>query len=273
MGTKGSYSGGGGAIGSAIRDELDEWLASLPGAANPSGDSNESPAAGATVPRTVRVLPSIKPTAVLATIGLFRSSKGGGGDGPGGGGGRVGGGGAQRSVATSAGVTGRGAAAALAYRTGDAETLRELGLDYAELLANPDLFDVANRIAQAVCEDLPPGTIEGEELLIVVGDLAGWVIEVGTPDAPPTPVEIAHEAIARVLASAYLVETASRFNEASLTRHERIEKENEIKAVCEEYAAQVKLSATGTTPQQFTAAVTEGLEALRTIYDSTAGES
>ena len=177
------------------------------------------------------------------------------------------GGALQRSAATSAGAAGRGAAAAYAYRTGDADTLRELGLDYNELRANPNVFDVANRIAQAVCEDLPAGVIEADELLIVVGDLAGWVLETGTEDDPPQPEEIAREALSKILAAAYLTETAAKFNGAGLSRQERVAAEDEIKAACEELAAQADLSAAGPTSQEFTSAIEQSLSYLRTIYE------
>lgn len=265
MGTKGSYSGGGGAAGAAIRDGLDDWLASLPGdPERPVPASNDSITP---TKQVLRVLPPITAASVLPAVGLFRSSRGGGADGPGGGGGRAGGGVAQRSAAASASAAGRGAAAAYAYRTGDADTLRELGLDYDELRANPDWVDVASRIAQAVCEDLPQGTIEDDELRVVVGDLVAWVLETGTPDLPLAPDEIAREALSRVLAGAYLTETAAKLNQAPLTRHERARTEREIRAACDEVAAQAQLSATAPTFQQFTVAVEQGLESLRLIYE------
>lgn len=261
MGTKNSYSGGGGKAGADIRDGLDDWLASLPGAPDGTAPDGSQPQPGTTPGRQ---LPRITPAAVVAAAGLFQGSRGG-----------MSGGrgrsrtdaGPVRSAATSAGAAGRGAAAAYAYRTGDADALRELGLDFDELAANPDLFDVSNRIAQAVCRDLAPGTIEADELLIVVGDLAGWVLTAGTPDAPPAPQDIAREALAQVLAGAYLTESAARLNAAGLTRQERIDTENEIRAACEELAAQANLSPSAPTSQEFTNAVETGLDYLRTIYE------
>lgn len=252
MGTKGSYSGGGGPAGETLREGLDDWLSSLPGAPESSGQPIQ------------RTLPHISPSLVLPAVGLFNSPRGGGADGPAGGGGREGG---QRSAATSAGAAGRGAAAAYAYRTGDADTLRELGLDYDELRANPDVVDVAHQIAQTICEDLPAGVIESDELLIVVGDLAGWVLEAGTLDDPPQPQEIAREALSKVLAAAYLTETAAKFNSADLSRQERVAAEDEIRAACEELAAQADLSVAGPTSREFTTAIEHGLSYLRSIYD------
>jgi hypothetical protein len=268
MGTKGSYSGAGGAAGTALREGVDDWLASLPGAS----DADSMPAQPSADPTTERrpgqrTLPPVTTAKVLPAIGLFRSSSpGGGADGPGGGGGRAGNG-LQRSDVASAGAAGRGAAAAYAYRIGDADALRELGLDYAELRANPDVFDVANRITQAVCDDLPAGVIEADELLIVVGDLCGWVLEAGTENDPPQPQEIAREALSRILAGAYLTETAAKFNGAGLSRQERAATEDEIRAACEELAAQADLPAAGPTSREFTTAIETGLSYLRIIYE------
>lgn len=263
MGTKNSYSGGGGKAGGDIREGLDEWLAALPGAplGAPSADTG-APDSGADALRTLR----INPKSVAAAAALFQATRGGANTG---GGRSRGSAGPARSAAASAGAAGRGAAAAYAYRAGDAETLRELGLDFDELRANPDVVDVAQRIAQAVCQELPPGTIEAEELLIVVGDLAGWVLEAGTPESPPPPQDIAREALARVLAGAYLAETAARLNGAKLSRQERADTEREIRAACEEVAARMDLSPSAPTSRELTDAVENGLPLLRAIYQGT----
>ncbi|MCZ7537978.1 MAG: hypothetical protein M5T61_19965 [Acidimicrobiia bacterium] len=81
----------------------------------------------------------------------------------GGGGGPQRGGGVQRTTARASARSGRAAAAAYAYRTGNAEVLAELGLDYGELRASEDPIDVTRQIVSAVCGPLPDGTIEDEE--------------------------------------------------------------------------------------------------------------
>lgn len=264
MGTKNSYSGVGGPIGNDIRDGLDDWLNSLPGgpgAKDSSGqDDIQSPAAlGAGRPS-----PSSPQGRVLPTVALFKSSKSGG---------RSSRSQARQTAAltrtatTSARSAGRGAAAAYAYRTGDAQTLRELGLDYGALRANPNIFDVAHQIAQKVCEDLPAGTIETDEQLLVVGTLAEWLME---SDAAGTDVslgQIAEEAVALILAEAYLVETASRLNHKDMAGTERAAFEDGVRQACEELAAHANLSPTGPSPAEFTAAIESGLEYLRAVYE------
>jgi hypothetical protein len=263
MGTKRSYSGGGGAVGDTVREGLDDWLASLPGdggapMAVPDGNQAGS---GQASPVTSGLSAA---TRVLPTIALFRSARGGGSSGR-----QRTGGSSQlgRSAATSASAAGRGAAAAYAYRTGDAQTLRELGLDYDALRANPNIFDVANQIAQKVCEDLPPGTIETEELLYVVGNLAEWLMETDAAGVAPSPGQIAQEAVALILAEAYLVETAAKLNDKGMSGQERAAFEDGIRQACEELASQANLSPSGPTAAEFTAAIENGLEYLRSLYE------
>lgn len=200
MGTKGSYSGS--AAGGEVRDGLDDWLASLPG-----GDSTAPAPVGSqpTLLSPLRPSPNSPAGRILPTTALFRSSRSGGGNSRG----RRSTDTLTRSVSGSARSAGRGAAAAYAYRTGDAQTLRNLGLDYDALRANPNVFDVAHQIAQKVCEDLPSGTIETAEQMEVVGRLAEWLVESETTGTDVTLGQIAEEAVALILAEAYLVETAS----------------------------------------------------------------
>lgn len=112
---------------------------------------------------------------------------------------RTRGGGAQRSAARSAGSAGRAAAAAYAYRTGDADTLRELGLDYDALRASGDPIEIAQRIVDAACESSSDGTIEDDERRQVAANVALWVLEENEAGAPPEPDEIARHALAEIL--------------------------------------------------------------------------
>ena len=154
MGSKGSFSGGGGNIGNELREGIDEWLANLPGSSGSSPaatDDNRSPiapgssAASALTPRAQRV---------ARTSLLFKTTSGSGSKARRGTDAQF-----PRSAATSSRIAGRGAAAAYAYRTGDRETLRDLGLDYEALRANPNVLDVVYAIAQGICDELPQGTL------------------------------------------------------------------------------------------------------------------
>lgn len=263
MGTKGSYSGGGGAAGGDLRDGLDDWLASLPG-----GDG-VAPAAGDSgsvqgIPSASRPSPSSPAGRLLPAAGLFRSSRGGGGSSRGR---QSGADSLTRSTAVAARSAGRGAAAAYAYRTGDAQTLTDLGLDYDALRANPNIFDVAHQIAQKVCEDLPDGTIETAEQLEVVGRLAEWLIQSDTSGADVSLGQIAEEAVALVLAEAYLVETASKLNTKDMSGTQRADFEDGVRQAAEELAAHANLSPSGPSPMEFSKAIEDGLEYLRAVYE------
>lgn len=263
MGTKGSYSGGGGAAGNDVREGLEDWLDSLPGAdttASPPTDDRPQNAPHI----ATRPAPSSPAGRVLPAVALFRSSRGG----TGGGKARASGTAAlTRSTATSARSAGRGAAAAYAYRAGDAQTLRDLGLDYDALRANPNIFDVAHQIAQKVCEDLPDGTIETAEQLQVVGNLAEWLLDSDAAGADVSLGQIAEEAVALILAEAYLVETASTLNTKDMTGAQRADFEIGVRQAAEELAAHANLSPAGPTPAEFTTAIARGLEYLRSVYE------
>ena len=259
MGTKGSYSGS--AAGDDLRDGLDDWLASLPGADGqnlPPSDDQPS------LLSPLKPSPSSPAGRVLPTAALLRSSRGGGERG----GGRGYNGSLTRSASSSARSAGRGAAAAYAYRSGDAQTLRDLGLDYDALRANPNIFDVAHQIAQKVCEDLPAGTIETAEQMEVVGRLAEWLVESDSTGVNVSLGQIAEEAVALILAEAYLVETASSLNAKDMSGAERAAFEDGIRQAAEELAAHANLSPSGPSAEEFTRAIEDGLEYLRTIHEA-----
>ncbi len=276
MGSKNSFSGGGGKVGNDLRDGIDDWLDSLPGGAaggsdappgsEPSGASQpgqQGPDAPGSAGSGAK--PKLSPAArrVLPTTVLFKTSSGTGS-------GSRRGTAAQftRSAASSSGVAGRGAAAAYAYRTGNADALRELGLDYEALRSNPNVIDVVYQITQKICGDLPPGTIDTEEQIRVVADIAEWIVTTDVDGDPPSPAEIAVETLAVVLNWAYLTTTAAELNTKDLAGSERITFEADVRAACEELAAQADLSPTGATPAEFTAAIEHGLEFLQAVYEA-----
>ncbi|MEV6156466.1 hypothetical protein AB0L53_39585 [Nonomuraea sp. NPDC052129] len=145
--------------------------------------------------------------------------------------------------------------------------MRDLGLDYEALRANPNIFDVAHQIAQKVCEDLPEGTIETAEQLEVVGRLAEWLIESDAAGADVSLGHVAEEAVALILAEAYLVETASKLNTKDMTGAQRADFEDGIRQAAEELAAYANLSPSGPSPAEFMKAIEDGLEYLRAVYE------
>lgn len=269
MGSKGSFAGGGGAIGDDLREGIDDWLANLPGASDEpgSGAAPETPSGGAhqmTLPGTNPSI-STKPLSpranrVAKTALLFRTSSGTGSKSRKGTAAQF-----PRSAAASARAAGRGAAAAYAYRTGNAEALREFGLDYAALRANSNVFDVVAQIVAAVCEEMSD-QIESDEQRHVVAEVSEWVVSANEGGPAPSPVEIVQETLAVVLTWAYLTTTAAELNTKDLSGTERVAFEAEVRAACEELASLADVNPTSPTAVEFVSAVENGLNYLQAIY-------
>lgn len=271
MGTKGSYTGGGGKPGRDLRDEIVDWLDSpdSPPDGAPPDDGQPSDSDTQQDPLPVEAL--------LPAVGLFRPrGGGGGGDGPGGmssgsgaGGGGSTRGGAQRSASRSASTAGRAAAAAYALRTGDSETLRELGLDYDQLRATADPIAVTQQIVAAACGPLPDGTIEDEEQRHVCAEIVQWVLEENLGEAPPTPEEIVRETIALIIFEAATTETAAKLREGERPAAATRGAERQMRQTADALARRASLSAEGATSAEFEKAIEDGIEALRKIWGGT----
>jgi len=266
MGTKNSYSGGGGKSGKDLRQNLEDWLDGLPDL-GPPRDGNPPPD-----------VPPLRPEQLLPAIGLFRPRTGGGADGPAGGGSTAGGGGtgtasgtrggAQRSVASSSRTAGRAAAAAYALRTGNAQLLQELGLDYDSLRSNPDVTDVARQIMVAACGPLPDGTIEEEEQRVVAAQVAQYVLETNVDGAPPPPEDIVRETIAVIIFEAISNETASMLHNGERPVGATAEAERQMRDTAQALALRARLSPDGPTPAEFSEAIARGIETMREIWGS-----
>ncbi|WP_150246250.1 hypothetical protein [Nocardiopsis quinghaiensis] len=257
MGTSGAYSGSGGKDGKAIRDTIGDYLDGLSGAGGDGKPDGERP--------------PLDPNHLRRVINLIRprSSGGGGGDGPGGGGagasgagdaGGRSGGGPRRSAATSARTAGRAAAAAYAYRTGDAATLERLGLDYSELRGLGDEFEVLRRIVDMACT-APDSTIEDHEQRRVAAEVAEWVMEQERGGYRLSPEEMVRQTIAVIIAETLLVESGGLVNNHDLAAVA----ESDIRDAAEAIATQANLSVDGATEDEVSRAVEAGLETIRGI--------
>jgi hypothetical protein len=272
MGTKSSYTGGGGKSGNDLRQNIEDWLDSLPDLSPPPGDTPPPDQ-----PSDKPAVPSIRPQQLLPALGLFAPRSGGRADGPGGGGGGSTGdssggsrGGAQRTVAGSSRTAGRAAAAAYALRTGNADLLRqEFGLDYESLRANPDIVDVARQIMVAACGPLPDGTIEDEEQRVVAAQVAQYVLEANVDGEPPAPEEIVRETIACIIFEAISTETAAKVHAGERPVWATTEAERQLREATQAWAFRVDLSPGGATPAEFEKAITQGIEMMHTIWEST----
>jgi len=269
MGTSGSYSGSGGKIGDGIRDGIGDWIDSLPPGSNqPEGAPASPDDASPTAPTT----PKLDPNVLLPIVGLLRprSRGGGGADGPGGGGGGGTtsggrrGGGPTRTAAGSASTAGRAAAGAYAFRSGDTATLSRLGLDFAELTALGDPFEITRRIVEAACGPQAESTIEDHEQRLVAADVAEWVLTQDVDGQPPSPEEIVRHTIALIIADTVLSETGDVVN--SSARAELAE--SEIRDAAEALAGREDFSADGVNETDFAAAIERGIETLRGIVEA-----
>lgn len=251
MGTSGAYTGSGGKIGKDLRDGIEDFLGTPPGA--PPG-----PPSGPPDPTDRRPLPPINPAVFRAALQLLRpgTDGGGGGDGPGGAGGARGGGGPQRTAAAAAGSAGRAAAAAHAYTTGDAAALDALGLDFAELQALDDDFEVVRRIVASAC-GTPDSTIDDSEQRWVAAGVAEWIIE----NEQNNPEAIVRQTIAAIITQTVLVESGDLINH----HPDAVRAEHDIRDAAEALAAKAQLSVGGTSEQEIAHAVEEGLNILREI--------
>jgi len=266
MGTSKSYSGSGGKAGKDIREEVGEWLESLPQhPQRPEADGNEQGEPGPT-----ESLPLERP--FQNVISLLRPRGGGGADGPGGGGGAGGGaagggsgrssGGPQRSAARSSATAGRAAAAAYAFNRADAATLDRLGLNYAELVALGSPVQVSRRIVEMVCGPRGDSTIDDTEQRLIAAEVAEWVISQQADGYDATPEDVAKHAIASIVLDTLLTEVGelvSNSDNSALA-------EEEIKDAVENWVEnRAQISIDGATEEDFSRAIETGIEGLRKI--------
>lgn len=283
MGTSGSYTGGGGAAGHDLRDEISRWLDLLP----PSGDRprpDGKPQPGGVVEPAASPpdIPRLPPETLLPAVQLFEPSRmplrpsgrrGRGGVGaPSGGGsggvwGRDGGrrgGGARRSTSASASTAGRAAAAAYALRTHDAATLAQLGLNYAEL-RSLDSFEQVRRIVDAACGPIGDGTIEDDERRHVAAQVAEWVLEQGEAGSEPDLEEVLRETIATIIFEAAATETGDLIRNGKHPPWASVEGERQLRDAARALADRARLTPGTATADDITRAIQEGIETLRYI--------
>lgn len=260
MGTSKSYSGSGGKVGKAIRDDIGAWLESVP------STSNEPP----------RTADSASPLdqPFRNVIGLLRPRRGGSGDGPGGGGGGTGGasssgrqgGGPKRSASRSAATAGRAAAAAYAYRTGNAAALQSMGLDLGELRALGSPTQVARRIVEFVCGPRGDSTIEDSEQRLIAAEIAEWVVSQEAEGFTASPEDIAKHAIANIVVDTLLTETGELLGSSSNAAIA----EDQIREAAENWVgSQATIKINGATEADFSKAIEAGIESLRRILRGT----
>ena len=275
MGTSGAYTGAGGKAGKEVQEGLSDWLDSLPG--RPDGGDSTPTSDGKEEGNEPAI--QFPPKVVSGLMGLLRprSTRGGSSDGPGAGGGgietsgrstpggsgriRAGSGRSSQRLAT---VGGRAAAGAYAYATGDAAGLLSLGLDYGELQALDDPFEVTRRIVDAVCGQQADGRLEEAEERYVAASVAGWVLEQSEDGELPDVDDVARYAIAAIVTEVL----SSELGEALRDRPDEVTDvpEDELRDAAMVVARQAELTTPGPTEDELAKAIEDGLEKLRLIY-------
>ena len=147
---------------------------------------------------------------------------------------------------------------------GDAAGLRSLGLDYNELRALNDPFEVTRRIVDAVCGQRADGRLEEAEERYVAASVADWVLEQNEDGDLPDVDDVARYAIATIVTEVL----SSELGEALREQPDEVADvaEDELREAAMVLARQTDLSASGPTEDELTRAIEEGIEKLRPIY-------
>jgi hypothetical protein len=255
MGTSNAFKGSGGKDTQDLQDAIAGWLDDLPSA--PTASS--SPAGAADEADSSRIeTDKLKPA-----LRLLGGRTGGGGRSRSSTGPRSSGG-PDRSVTRSAQRAGRAAAAASAYRRGDRETLRRLGLDYDELTRLNDPLEISARIVEATSQS-HDGAIEDYEERLIAANLAQWILD-APADQNPTIGEIVRKSIELMIAEITLAEVGDQIRSKGTTPAARRAAEAEIRAAAEVMASQVTLPAGGIADAELSTAIENGVEELGRIF-------
>ncbi len=286
MGTSGAYTGAGGKAGQQVANGLAGWAQSLPGSTG-GGDSTPNSDQTADGENSATELPAdgensateLPSDVVSGLMGLLqpRPTRGGSSDGPGSGGGGISTGGSPRSGGSGraragsgrslqrlASVGGRAAAGAYAFTRGDAEGLRSLGLDYTELRALDDPFEVTRRIVDAVCGQQADSTLEESEERYVAAEVADWVMVQGEDGELPDADDVARYAIAAIVTEILASELGAAMREGSVEIVD--DAGDELREAAWVLAGQAELTTSGATADELTRAIETGVEKLREIY-------
>lgn len=269
MGTSGSFGGSGGKDASNLRDSIADWLDDAPGHADgdqkPATDGDAGQESGAQQPNL-----DLAPALGI----LLRPRAGGGGaDGPGGGGGggtprggTNGGrsaGGAQRSVGGMSRSASRAGRLAIAYSTGDRQTLARAGLNYDQLVALSDPVEVGYRILQAAFDTQPDSTIEDSEERDIAATVVEWILE---EPVTPSPEDVVRKAIETIVVNVVLTEAGDTLRKNGAGQTDRQSLESAIRDAAEVWSQQVTLTSTGASESELADAIEAGIRELGTIF-------
>jgi hypothetical protein len=257
MGTSGSYAGSGGGDWGKLREELDEWLNSLPNAPEEPAHPSEEAPLGQVDDRPddpdEAVIEVLRPLATTLLSGGRGSADGpSGGAGIGVSGRPTGGGrspsGTGRSRARVGRVGGQLASGIAAFRSGNAAVLVDLGLDLAEL-RGLDPVRQAQRIVAAATGEAAPTTLEEEEVQTAANRTAIWAL---TEPQPPDIEEIIRRFVVEYVYEVFLTEGGTILRSGDRDGVSAVAAEDRVKATIAALAREVAIDPRGLTPGELT---------------------
>lgn len=276
MGTSGSFGGSGGKDAGDLRDNIADWLDGPGTSGAADGADAGSPAESSQPDKpSPSTQPGQRPQIDLGpALRMLLRARGGGAksDGPGSGGGGSRGssggrssGGVARSVGQVSRAAGRAGRLALAYSSGDRETLRQAGLNYEDLQALRDPVAIGIKIVEAAFESQADSTIADAESRDIVAEVVAWILE-QPADRPPTPEEVVRKSIETTIAETALTEVSSTIYAKNVDFEKRRGVERQIRDVAAEYAAQALLNPTGATEREMAQAIETGIRDIAKIF-------
>ena len=275
MGTSDPYGGSGGRDWKNLREEVEDWLDSLPGSGeeapgdesgggNGDGESDQ----GQPGQPDQTALPDL-----VSSLGRAFQSGGGASDGPAAGGGIGSPGGTRassgrspsgtgRSTARAGRVGGRLAAGIFGMRAGDGAALDAIGIDFAEM-QGLDTYGQAQMLVRAATENSVATSMEDEEIQAASNKTAIWALE---RSEAPEAIEIVQRFIMEYVYGVFLAENGSVLRSGRRDGVAAVAAEKQLRETIEALVRGFPLTPTGMDPAELGAAAEKVLEQVLQIH-------
>ena len=275
MGTTAPYGGSGGRDWKKLREGVENWLDSLPGAGEEvpgdeggGGNGDEEGDQGRPGQPDQTTLPDL-----VGAFGRAFQSGGGSSDGPSAGGGigsRGGTGtssgrspsGTGRSPALAGRVGGRLAVGIVGMRAGDGTALDAIGIDFAEM-QGLDTYGQAQMLVRAATENSVATSMEDEEIQAASNKTAIWALE--RNDAPEAN-EVVQRFITEYVYRVFLTESGSILRSGSRDGVAAVAAEKQIWETIEALVRGFPLRSTGMGPVELGGAAEKVLKQVLQIH-------
>ncbi|WP_197022480.1 hypothetical protein [Saccharomonospora piscinae] len=170
-----------------------------------------------------------------------------------------------RSVSRVSRAAGRAGRLALAYSSGDRDTLSRAGLNYDELRALGDPVAVGVRIVETAFDSQADSTVDDSEARDIVAAVVEWILE-QPADQAPSLEDVVRKSIETTIAEVTLTETAARIQAEASSFEQRRAAEQMVRDLAAEVASQAPLNPAGATEQEMAAAIENGIRDLGKIF-------